>query len=194
MGQDLHDDLCQQLAGIEFLSKALQQQLKTQPQAAKAGEIASLIRAAIDYTRQFAKGLAPLELEGQGLMLGLRALAARTAELFKVECAFECPVDVLVQDPTMSIHLYRIAQEALMNSIKHGEATRILIALMAHPEGAALSIQDNGKGLPSDAHFSSGMGLRTMRYRADMVDGSLAIQANHPTGATVVCTFPLTES
>jgi PAS domain S-box-containing protein len=192
MGQDLHDDLCQQLAGIEFLSKALQQQLKEQPQAAKAGEIATLIRAAIEYTRQFAKGLAPIELEAEGLMRGLRALAARAGELFKVDCEFECPSNVLVQDPTTGTHLYRIAQEALTNSIKHGKATRIKIVLTARADGGELIINDNGNGLSNEAYVSGGMGLRIMRYRADMIGGSLAIRANGPAGASVVCTFPLT--
>lgn len=191
MGQDLHDDLCQQLAGIEFLSKALQQQLKGQPQAAKAGEIATLIRAAIEYTRQFAKGLAPVELEAEGLMRGLRALAARAGELFKVNCEFECPSNVLVQDPITGTHLYRIAQEALTNSIKHGKATRIKIVLTALADLGELLISDNGNGFSNEAYVSGGMGLRIMRYRADMIGGSLAIRVNRPAGASVVCTFPL---
>ena len=192
MGQDLHDDLCQQLAGIEFLSKALQQQLKTQPLAAKAGEIAELIRAAINYTRQLARGLAPLELEAEGLMRGLQALATRTTDLFKVDCALECPATVLVQDPATSTHLYRIAQEAVANSIKHGKATRIRIALAAKPEGAELTIRDNGGGHLPEASSSSGMGLRIMRYRSDVIGGSFAMHSNDPTGTVVVCTFPLT--
>jgi PAS domain S-box-containing protein len=192
MGQDLHDDLCQQLAGIEFLSKALQQQLQGQLQAAKVGEIATLIRAAIDYTRQFAKGLAPVELEAEGLMRGLRALAARASELFKVNCQFECPANVLVQDPNTSTHLYRIAQEALTNSIKHGKATRIRILLTSLADLGEILISDNGNGFSNEGYVSGGMGLRIMRYRADVIGGSLAIRANVPAGATVVCTFPLT--
>jgi len=192
IGQDLHDDLCQQLAGIEFLSKALQQQLDGQPQALKAEEIARLIRSAIGYTRQLARGLSPMELEPEALMRGLRALAARTSEVFNVHCEFECPANVLVQDPSVSTHLYRIAQEALTNSIKHGQATRIKIVLSAGPEGAQLCINDNGKGLPGEGLGSSGMGLRIMRYRADMIGGSLTFGVNRPSGATVQCAFPLT--
>jgi PAS domain S-box-containing protein len=192
MGQDLHDDLCQQLAGIEFLSKALQHRLKSRPQAAKAGEIGTLIRAAIDYTRQLARGLAPLELEAEGLMRGLQTLASRTSELFEVECSFQCPAAVLVQDPTVGTHLYRIAQEAIANSIKHGKATRIRIVLAARAEGGELSIADNGNGLSSEAHLSEGMGLRLMRYRAGMIGGSFAMENHTPGGSTIVCTFPLT--
>jgi signal transduction histidine kinase len=109
-----------------------------------------------------------------------------------VHCEFECPANVLVQDPSVSTHLYRIAQEALTNSIKHGQATRIKIVLSAGPEGAQLCINDNGKGLPGEGLGSSGMGLRIMRYRADMIGGSLTFGVNRPSGATVQCAFPLT--
>jgi PAS domain S-box-containing protein len=125
MGQDLHDDLCQQLVGIEFLSRALQEQLASLPQADKAAEIARLIRQAIDYTRQLARGLAPVELAADGLVRGLEALAKRTSQLFQVECFMECQAGFLVQDPTVSTHLYRITQEAIANSIKHGKADQI---------------------------------------------------------------------
>lgn len=193
IGQDLHDDLCQQLAGIEFLSRALQEQLKAQPQAAKAGEIAKLIREAINYTRQLARGLAPVELAAEGLMRSLQALATRTSQLFKVACVFECQPALVVQDPIASTHLYRIAQEAVANSIKHGQATQIEIVLAARPEGGELTIHDNGKGLPSEAHFSTGMGLRIMRYRADIIVASFRIESRPSAGTTIVCVFPLTS-
>src|SRR5262249_45730083 len=89
IGQDLHDDLCQQLVGIEMLSKALERQLKGERQAANAREIAEFIRAAIDHTRVLARGLAPFDLEADGLMKGLKILAERTSDLFRVDCSFE---------------------------------------------------------------------------------------------------------
>ncbi len=190
LGQDLHDDLCQQLAAIEFLSKALQQQLEAQPQAAKAGEIAQLIRAAIAHTRHLARGLAPLGLDAQGLIHSLQALAARTSDLFEVECAFQTQSIVLIQDPTVCTHLYRIAQEAVANSIKHGKATRIGVLLAATPEGGQLTIQDNGAGLSDQAQVSPGMGLRIMQYRADMIGATFGIESK-PGATTIVCTFPL---
>jgi PAS domain S-box-containing protein len=192
IGQDLHDDLCQQLVGIEFLSKALQQQLKAQPPADKAAEIAQLIRAAIGYTRQLARGLAPFELETEGLMRGLQVLAGRTTELFRVQCSFQCPSAVLVRDPTVCIHLYRIAQEAVTNSIKHGKATWLGIELTTKPEGGVLTVKDNGLGFSGDTYSSGGLGLRIMQHRADMIGGTLCILNEGSLGTKLVCTFPLT--
>ncbi|HTL54527.1 MAG TPA: PAS domain S-box protein [Candidatus Limnocylindrales bacterium] len=192
MGQELHDDLCQQLAGIEFLSQALQHELQPHETAAKAGEIAELIRGAIEHTRQLAKGLMPLEPEAEGLMHGLEALANRTSERFQMACGFECPARVPVADPAASTHLYRIAQEAVSNAIRHGNATAIKIVLARTPEGGRLSILDNGKGLPGADAISGGMGLGIMRYRADMIGGTFGIESNAPSGTMVVCTFPVT--
>lgn len=192
MGQDLHDDLCQQLAGIEFLSKALQQQLKSPAQAAKAGEVAHLIRSAISYTRHLARGLAPLQLEAEGLMTGLQSLARRTAELFEVDCRFDSEGVVLLPDVTRATHLYRIAQEAVANSIRHGKATQITIALTARAERGELSIRDNGHGLATEAQFSTGLGLKIMRYRADIIGASFSIENPSAGGTTISCTFPLT--
>ena len=192
LGQDLHDDLCQQLAGIEFLSKALQQQLKSPPQASKAAEIAALVRAAINHTRQLARGLAPLELEAEGLMRGLQALAKRTGEVFNVDCQFQAHGVVLVQNVTVATHLYRIAQQAVANGIKHGQASQIHIVLTPKLHGAELIIQDNGHGFDPQAQPSTGLGLRIMRYRADLIGASFSLESRTPGGTTIVCTFPLT--
>jgi PAS domain S-box-containing protein len=190
LGQDLHDDLCQQLTGIQLLSTALEQQLEGRELATRAGEIARLVGAATDYTRHLARGLAPLELEAQGLPHSLQALAARTTELFKVETTFQGLRAVSVRDPTVSTHLYRIAQEAVANSIRHGKATRVGIVLAATPAGGELTIQDNGLGLPDPAPLAPGMGLRIMRYRADIIGATFAIESRSG-GTTVRCAFPL---
>ncbi len=191
LGQDLHDNLCQQLAAIEFLSKALEQQLDTQPLAARAGEIAQLIREAIAYTRRLARGLAPLELQARGLTRSLQSLVERTSEVFKVECSLECPTLVEVQDPAVRTHLYRIAQEAVANGIKHGKATRIDIRLAATPEGGELTVEDNGIGLSAEAQLAPGMGLRIMRYRSEMIGASFLINSR-PGATTITCAFPVT--
>jgi PAS domain S-box-containing protein len=201
LGQDLHDDLCQQLVGIEFLSKALEQQLagKAAEQehhtpitfAAKAGEIAQLIRAAIGHTRVLARGLAPFGLQSDGLAKALAGLAARTSELFRIECAFDCAASPEIIDLSITTNLYRIAQEAVTNSIKHGKATRVKIALTKVVEGLRLSIEDNGSGFSSPRQLSTGMGLRIMQYRADMMAATFSLESSGQGGAVVVCSVPL---
>jgi len=191
IGQDLHDDICQQLVGIEFLSKALEHQLKATPQAAQAGEIAQLIREAIEHTRLLARGLAPIQLEAEGLMEALRALAARTSHFFRIECSFRCAALALIDDVTVGTYLYRIAQEAVTNAIKHGKAKHIEIRLSGANDGLMLAIQDDGIGFPAKAGNLSGMGLRIMQYRADIIGGHFMIETGPEAGTTVVCTVPV---
>ncbi|HSH93407.1 MAG TPA: PAS domain S-box protein, partial [Roseimicrobium sp.] len=114
IGQDLHDGLCQHLAGIELMSEVLQQNLqeKTPKEAERLGEIAGLVRDAISQTRQLARGLSPVTFDSEGLMSALTELAANTEKLFRVKCRFDCPHRVLIDDHATSTHLFRIAQEA----------------------------------------------------------------------------------
>lgn len=192
MGHDLHDDICQQLAGIEFLSKALEQQLGTTAQASQAAEIAKLIREVIDDTRRLAQGLAPIQLEAEGLMEALRALAARTSHLFGTKCVFECPAPTLIHDVSVGTCLYRIAQEAVSNAIRHARARTIRILLKPSNGGVELEIANDGAGFSEHALNSAGMGLRIMQYRADLIRGELRI-LKADDGTRVICQAPLKQ-
>ena len=193
IGQDLHDGLCQHLAGIELMSQVLQQKLaaKSKAGAARAGEIARHVREAIGQTRSLARGLSPVTLESEGLASALRELAANTEKMFGIACRVECAQAVPNSATAAGMHLYRIAQEAVSNAIKHGKATEVVIRLQPANQRLALSITDNGSGFPKAIPRNDGMGLRIMRYRAGMIDGLLSIDQN-PTGGTVVsCSVPL---
>jgi PAS domain S-box-containing protein len=190
--QDLHDDLGQQLAGIEFLSNVLRQQLKQKPLAQKAEEIARLIREAINHARRLARGLAPVDLESHGLMRALALLAEHTSELFRVRCSFNCESPVPVNDLTAATHLYRIAQEAVTNSVNHGKAANIDIILRMNGNQVVLQIVDNGKGLSRPPTSRRGMGLKIMRHRAEAVGGTLTVQGRKSGGgAMVLCKAPI---
>lgn len=192
LGHDLHDDLCQQLAGIEFLSQSLARDLarQTVSQAPQAKEISQLVQHAMNQTRELAHGLSPVGMEAEGLMEGLGELASRTRRVFRLECQFRCPALVLVPDDVVAIHLYRIAQEAVGNAVKHGKAKRIEIALTSAGSDLQLRVHDNGTGLPRTVAKPKGMGLRIMRYRAGVIGGSLVVQSNPDGGTTVTCTIP----
>ena len=191
IGQDLHDDLCQQLASIEFLGRALERRLAPDSPAegARAGELTRLTRLAITHARELAHGMAPMELETGGLAAALGNLAARARKLFRVDCRFRCDCPEFVHHPAARIHLYRIAQEGVNNAIKHGKAGRIRMGLAMDKSNLVLSVRDNGGGLPPKLP-DDGFGLRIMEYRAGMLGGSLAVSRRKSGGTLLVCCIP----
>jgi two-component system sensor kinase FixL len=190
IGQDLHDGLGQELAGIHLMAEVLEQNLKkSKRDAVQAGKIAEHVRQAITHTRMLARGLSPVELEANGLMSALQELAKHTQALFQISCRFECSSPVLVRDNAAATHLFRIAQEAVNNAVKHSRASRITIQLRLDGQSGRLSITDNGTGLQEPPPDHSGMGLRIMKYRADVIGAALKLE-NSPGGGTLVgCTF-----
>jgi PAS domain S-box-containing protein len=188
IGQDLHDDLCQQLAGIQFLSQTLADRLSADSSnnADRASEIARMVRQTIVHTRGLAHGLSPVPHEILGLAGALQELAARTRKVFGVHCSFRDAYRDAIKDPTLDVHLYRIAQEAVSNALKHGRATRVEIGLTRTPTRLVLTVKDNGVGMPTKQP-EEGMGLRLMQYRAGSVHGTLEFRPNTGGGTTVRC-------
>jgi PAS domain S-box-containing protein len=178
IGQDLHDGLGQHLTGIAFMSKVLEQKLadSSHAEAAAAAKIVRLVNEAIHKTRELSRGLLPVVSDARGLMSALEQYSLEVHDLFGLACRFECDHPVLIYDEKVADHLYRIAQEAVNNAIKHGHGTNILITLCADGEGVALSIRDDGAGLPEDVRNSTGMGLHIMNYRAKMIGATLQVQ------------------
>jgi PAS domain S-box-containing protein len=192
IGQDLHDSLCQQLAGIEFQNSVLVQQLSKTPEAqAEAARIGELIRNATKQARALARGLSPVEIEPNGLMSALTSLAINATNLFRVHCSFECPQPVLLANRTSATHLYRIAQEAIGNAVKHGQAKTVVISLKGGDEELILTVKDDGVGFSQDGRAIEGMGLRIMDYRADMIGAMLRIDSLKGEGTTVACRLRL---
>lgn len=192
IGQDLHDGLCQHLAGIELMSQVLEQKLarRSKAAAAKAADIAKNVRDAIRHTRLLARGLSPVTLESEGLMSALQELALNTEKIFHVSCRFDCKPPVLVRDYAVATHLFWLAQEAVSNAIKHGKAKRILIRLKEERGRMVLNIIDNGSGFPAQIPKAKGMGLRIMQSRAGMIGGTLAIERNAAGGTSVTVAAP----
>jgi PAS domain S-box-containing protein len=192
IGQDLHDSLCQQLAGIEFQNSVLVQQLNEAPEMQKeAARIGELIRNATKHARSLARGLSPVEIEPNGLMAALNGLALSATNLFRVNCSFECPRPVLLENRTTATHLYRIAQEAIGNAVKHGQAKTIGISLKDSDGEVVLTVRDDGIGFTLDGRGIEGMGLRIMEYRADMIGAMLRIDSVKGGGTIVACRLGL---
>jgi PAS domain S-box-containing protein len=193
IGQDLHDGLGQHLTGIAFMSKVLEQKLseKTLPEAAEAAKIVKLVNQAINKTRELSRGLLPVMVDAHGLMTALQQMATEVEDLFHIACVFLCEEPVLIHDVRPATHLYHIAQEAVNNAIKHGDAKQIAITLSNRDGEGALTVQDDGTGMPETAVSPTGMGLRIMSYRANMIGGSFETIRNESGGTTVICAFPM---
>jgi two-component sensor histidine kinase len=172
-----------------YLTNTLQKELAAKSPAAarQLGRIAKVIYEAMAKVRSLSHGLHPVALESHGLMAALESLARRTKSLFQIRCRFICRQPVLIKDNAVATHLYRIAQEAITNAIKHAQPGRVEISLSETPERIHLAIRDDGVGLPARQRKKSGMGLHIMRYRARIIDGSLAIQKEAGGGTAVVC-------
>lgn len=186
IGQDLHDDLGQQLAGTWMLADVLLRTLEEEksPSQAEAKKLGLLLEKALAHTRTLARGLHPVAPEQGGFAQALQTLAKHSCELFGIHCQFEIRDLPSIADDTTSTHLYRIVQEAISNAVKHGHARKVLIRLYR----SGLSITDNGSGLQQPAS-SDGMGLRIMRYRAGMLGGKLTIRNRKTKGVVVTFTF-----
>jgi PAS domain S-box-containing protein len=192
IAQDLHDGLGQLLTGTVHLANVLQLELAEQalPEAGEALRIIELLNQAVHETRSLARGLYPVRSVANGLSVALEELAVRTRELFKVSCSFRCPRPVRIADNSIATHLYRIAQEAITNALKHGHATHVEISLTASRERLMLNVRDDGSGISESTAGRKGMGVRIMQYRAGMMGGRLSIENGKCEGTTVVCDVP----
>ncbi|MGA3283471.1 MAG: PAS domain-containing protein [Verrucomicrobiota bacterium] len=190
IGQDLHDGLCQQLVSLGFDNHSLEQQLAARalPETAAAQKMGEVLDDVITEARALSRGLFPVQLETDGLNLALQQLAASTCARTKVNCRVDCPQPVFVRDNTVATHLYRIAQEAVNNAVKHSRAGSILIQLQASQNRVELKISDDGIGISLPLNATRGMGMHIMAYRARTIGGVLNIERG-PKGGTVVSCF-----
>jgi signal transduction histidine kinase len=193
IGADLHDGLCQHLAGIACVTGSLRDDLSERflPEAETAAEIHELLKDAIVQARDIARGIAPVHMDEAGLASALEDLAANTRRLHNIDCTFQPDGEILITNRGMAIQLYRIAQEATSNAVRHGHARAVSIRLAIEVAEVVLTIQDDGVGIGSTDSPSSGMGLRTMRYRAGVLDGKIEILALPGGGTRVCCRAPL---
>ncbi|MBI5686012.1 MAG: CHASE3 domain-containing protein [Verrucomicrobia bacterium] len=193
MGHDLHDSVCQELAGIAFMGQVVERKLAAHApeEAAEVAKMTALVSKAAVHARSLARGLQPVEVESNGLMVSLEEMGRSISELFHIECRFECEEEVLVADNVVAVHLYRIAQEAVHNAIRHGHAKKVTIRLTAARGKATLEVRDDGKGMPDVLPETKGMGIETMRYRAEVIGGALEFRRAPERGTLVRCTFKL---
>ena len=196
VGHDIHDSLCQHLTGTALAAEVLAENLEFQksPGRKDATRVVELIEEGIVLARNLARGLSAVEVLHNGLTGALSELAASTTDLFNVTCRFECPESISMNDLSTAGHLYRIAQEAVGNAIKHGEAKNIIIRLEHGRSGCVLRVIDDGSGLPATYKSGKGMGLRIMTHRSDLIGARLDIHRRIPKGTELSCTLALDEA
>jgi PAS domain S-box-containing protein len=199
IGRDLHDGLGQELTGVALLLRGLGSQIRGRcPEAMDPiNEIVALVNQSIENARSLARGLLPVRTETGGLATALQELASRSRDLYGMEVNFhaETGTELHLEEIDAS-HLYRIAQEALTNSARHGHATRVNIFLQVTRLIFLLSITDNGEGFRPPMSPYRGMGLKIMKYRAGMLGAKFEIAPNRPRGTVVRVTGeqPLTAA
>ncbi len=196
IGHDLHDGICQELAGIRFAITAMAANAEANsPLRARLLQIEEAILRAMEETRLLARGLAPLELDHGDLFSSLHEFASNTSRLHHVTCRIRWRGMKRRFSPEIATHLFRIAQEAIHNAIHHGSATTLLISISINQRSARLMVNDNGNGLPpheSTPTEGRGMGRKIMAHRASVLNGSVSLSPRRDApGARLTCTFPL---
>jgi PAS domain S-box-containing protein len=192
IGQDLHDGLCQKLVSLAFDSNSLEQKLAQRhlPESENVRRIAAVLDDAITEARTLARGLFPVQLEADGLAVALEELAATASARGHAQCRVVCPEPVFVSQNAVATHLYRIAQEAVNNALKHARPTSIRIGLKGDAERIELTVSDDGVGIPAPARPGSGMGMHIMDYRARTIGGTLTVGRSPEGGTAITCLAP----
>lgn len=195
IGADLHDGLGQQLTALELMCTALKEDAAENPDFAKRlATMGKMLREAIAQTRFLARGLVPVGSEPDALQYGLTELAGRINGLGGVRCSFDCPDPINVNDPFVAGHLYRIAQEAVNNAVKHARAKNITIQLARKNGTLLLEITDDGTGLTKGRTAQrAGLGLGIMQHRARAIGAELTIASKRGEGVVIRCVLPLSQ-
>jgi len=193
IGLDLHDDLGQQLSGLALMTKGLQLKLakRRARETSDAARIHGLIQQAMSHARNLARDLATLDLKADDLPAALDGLAKHATGLFKISCRFESDGNIPPLEANVASQLYKITQEAVTNAIKHAKPKAVSISLANGADRLVLTIRNDGLPFPNLESPSTGMGLRIMNYRANLIGASLEIKGEGPRGTRVMCSFPL---
>lgn len=193
IGQELHDDIQQRLTGLGLMAAHLHDALvlKAAPEQGMCARLTQELGEVTSRVNRLSHGLVPLELDGDGLVVALHRLARATHAAGRVACLFKGDPALEVRDGFAATHVFRIAQEAVANAIRHSGATSIGIALTRRPGRAVLTVTDDGCGLQQRGE--GGRGLSIMAYRASLIGATLKVARAKSKGTQVSCVFPVAD-
>ena len=189
IARDLHDGLGQILTALAFKGKLIEQMLQAGEALTikQATDIVTLANRASEQARALARGLDPVVMK-EGLVMALHDLAHTTTESFGIACTVEHDDASESLDKNLANHLFRIAQEAVNNAVKHGMSTSISIYVTTDDEATTLTVLNDGIIVTTAHREDTGLGIHTMNHRAKLIGGALNIIPN-PTGGLIVrCT------
>ena len=189
LGQDLHDNLGQHLTGTALAAQVLKEKLaaRSAPEVPEAEKLVRYVEEGIDLTRSLARGFFSPELDAEGLMVALQHLAENVSERFRINCVLDGDESIRIHDRTIANQLYRIVQEAVTNSVKHGAARQVDIRLAKDGRDLCLTIIDDGIGFPDTPPKSEGLGLRLMQHGAALTGATFDVRRNGKRGT--IATF-----
>jgi signal transduction histidine kinase len=190
IGQDLHDHTGQELTALLLTVDTILEDLEagTPPDLQLIRRLREGLQRVASQVRDYSRGLLPVEVDSEGLPAALAELARNVSGMHNIECSFASVGDVRIYDNTVATHLFRVAQEAVSNAVRHAEPNHISISLRPADGGVVLRIRDDGKGFGKSPVNSTGMGLRIMRHRASLIHGQLAVEPLGERGTEVRCT------
>lgn len=195
IGQELHDGVGQMLSAIAMISGNLARKAKANGLsiATELDEITDMVQEADQEVRQLSHGLAHVELENEGLQVALKRMCERFELLSDTRCRFICSQETEIKDNTTTLHLFRIVQEAIQNAIKHANPNEIKVQINKEENYIVLLVENDGCRLINDIEIEKlkGMGLNTMRYRAEILGGNFSIENTPDDKTRVRCIIPI---
>lgn len=196
IGQELHDDLCQVLAGLSFMLHRVGERVgRTDPDlVSEVDGLNAEVAAVTERVRTLARGLFPAGLDHAGLRDALQDCAEHARQRFAIDVALELPRRLPPHSPEQVLHVYRIVQEAVSNAVRHGGAHRLRMAVSTHDRAVEVRVEDDGRGFAGrNGEPQPGIGLHVMEYRARVLGGTIQLGNHSPHGASVRLHYPVTR-
>jgi len=193
IGQELHDGIGQQLTGLGMLATSLLNKA-TRPEHNLASQLATGLQDTLTQVRALSHGLVPVEIDAEGFTSALKNLTEEIQRQSHIPVSFEIHDEIRFSNNDTVMHLYRIAQEALNNAIKHSNSSHMKVSLEVEDDDGLLEIYDNGRGINDDVSNDDGLGLSIMKYRSSLFEGEIKILPVADGGTRICCRFPLKQA